>query len=223
MEMFRVSRLKYAPRHQYPDVRFAVFHELIQLGHGMMSLGIWQRGEGKELDWWNAQPEFKKAYSKRMVQSFNMGLRGLLQSGFVHGVAHQVESSMRQCLIYLEPEAEENLLGFRKVWKRLFEMLGLEAWEPLLKMWLVMREGVHHNGKFCPVSRRDLSLDFKGKTYNFRNNVEVEPRDWGYLDDYDFILFLLFETDRMFNAIFDKEEVKEIKRILVRHQEPPRE
>lgn len=223
MEIFRNSRVKYAPRHQYPDVRFAVFHELIQLCHGTMSVGIWLRGEGGNRQWWNQQPEFNKEYSKRMVQSFNMGLRGLQQTGFLHGIGHQIESSLRQCLVYLDPTAEENLLGYRKVWKRLFGALEMEMWEPLLKLWLVMRESVHHSGKFCPASRKDLAIEFKGKTYNFYNNKEIEPEEWGFFDDYDFFLFLLFETDRMFNTLFDKPELRSIRRILLRHQEPPKE
>lgn len=220
MEVFQPSRNKYRLYYKYPDVRFTMFHNLIQLCHGAMSIGIFLRDESSRIEWWNTRPEFTKEYSPRMAQNFSMGLRGQYQKGFFNGIVHQIEYAIRQIATALDPE-EMWVQGasFRKVWQHMLPETGATAYADLLRLLLVARDCMNFNGKHCPPTRKDLTISYKGIEYVFLNNEEIKVEDWGYLDEWDFLLFLLHESNQMLNLIIDSESVVACPLIMSRYME----
>lgn len=220
MEIFQPSRDWIKTRHRYPDVRFTVFHELIQLGHGAMSFGIFLRDEGSRREWWSSRPEFTKEYSRRMVQSFGMGLRSQFQLGFFHGVVHQVEAFFRQVATALAPnEMRTQEEAGMVVGKWVLEQVDKASYGDLLDILAVVRDSLHFNGKHCPPDRKDRLIEYKGVDYAFLNNEDIEADRWGYLDEWDFILFLLGEIRMLLHDVIEAEAVQECPLILARYLE----
>ncbi len=221
LEIVRPVRKYYAPRYQWPDLRFGIFHELAQSCHSVLCLALWQRGEASESNWWHGQPEFDKDYARRTLQNFNIGVRGLAQVGLVGSIVFKLEWALRQVLEAKEGLAAAEVLAGDKVGivQRLLDDLGLEDREPLMQLWWAMQNALHQNGNYCPADGEDLTLRYQGKFYTFLNNEEVQAEDWGYLDEWEFLLFLMRETMDMLKAIFDHHDVAPIPKIVMRHQQ----
>jgi|GEM_PF-6903394 len=222
INLFGESRGKYiSRRHMHPDLRFTFFFDAISLCHSTMTMAQLLRDTGRNLEWWNSQPEFKKSYRERTVQSFASNLRGVSMSALLNGILRLIESSMRQILWHLDPQAPENQQGFRPVWKYLLNELDTLKYEPVIKLLLILRDAAINGGRFCPSLRQDLTLRFQRKDLHFVNNEEIDVTKMGYLDDWAFMLELLKETNALFNDFFDHPSVMEVYRMPARRYEEP--
>lgn len=216
MALFQKSRSRIVTRHIHPDVRFTVFHEAIQICHPVMSLGLLLRDTGQKVEWWHQQPEFKKDYSERIVQTFNMNLRGSGMSALVNGFLGLIEATLRQMLWHLDPKAPENTKGFRPVWKYMLgEFEGLR-YEPVIKLLLILRDAGIYGGKFCSHLRQDLVIRFQQKDLLFENNQEFDVTKYGFLDDWTFLFELLKEVNDMFNHLIDNPQIMAVHRMPAR-------
>ena len=216
MALFQQSRTRIITRHIHPDLRFTFFHSAIQLCHPVMSLGLLLRESGQKVEWWNEQPEFKKEYSERIVQTFNMNLRGSAMSALINGMLGLIEATLRQMLWYLDPKAPENSQGFRPVWKYMLENYEAKRFEPAIKLLLVLRDSAIYAGKFCSRLRQDLELRFQRKDLVFENNQEFDVTKFGYLDDWAFLYELLKEINQLFNHLIDHPEIMAVHRMPAR-------
>lgn len=222
ISLFEKSRGKFmGRRHMHPDLRFTFFFDAISLCHSTMTMAQLLRDPGRNVEWWNGQPEFKKAYKERTIQSFGSNLRGVSMSALLNGTIRLIESSMRQILWYLDQKAPENQQGFRPVWKYLLTELDALRYEPVIKLLLILRDAAINGGRFCPSLRQDLTLRFQQKDLHFVNNEEIDVTKMGYLDDWEFLFELLKEMDLLFNDLFDHPEVMAIYRMPARRYEDP--
>lgn len=219
MALFQRSRSKIVTRHIHPDLRFTFFHEAILKCHPVMSLGLLLRESGQKLEWWNQQPEFKKEYSERIVQTFNMNLRGSGMYALINGMLGLTEATLRQMLWHLDPNAAENQQGFRPVWKYMLGEYDALKYEPAIKLLLVLRDASTYGGKFCSRLRQDLEIRFQRKDLLFKNNQEFDVTKIGYLDDWEFLYELLKEIDELFNHLFDHPEIMAVHRMISRSNE----
>lgn len=219
-EVFSASRNKWLRIKPYPDARYMIFHELGSDCFALGSVAMMLRERATDIEWWNSQAETPASLKKTAVMANHMAMRGMLQFGFFHGVARQLDHIFRQVLRNLDPEARENgPVPFSQVRKVLFQQTSLEKYSGLLTLILLIRDSMTHNGRFCPITRKDLSLDYGGKTYIFKNNEEVEVEEWGFIDTWDFLLYLLKETDKMLNELFESPFVALIPYIQARYLE----
>ena len=184
-----------------------------------MSLGLLLRESGQKLEWWNQQPEFKKEYSERIVQTFNMNLRGSGMYALINGMLGLTEATLRQMLWHLNPNAPENQQGFRPVWKYMLGEYDALKYEPAIKLLLVLRDASTYGGKFCSRLRQDLEIRFQRKDLLFKNNQEFDVTKIGYLDDWEFLYELLKEIDELFNQLFDHPEIMAVHRMISRSNE----
>lgn len=219
LESVRPVRTRYVLKYRFPDLRFGIFHELAQACHSLMCVGMWQRGEASEASWWHAQPEFGKAYQKRTWQNFNIGIRGIAQTGFVSALVFKLESALWQVLEALDKHAPELQMTPQDIGPVLLERLDLADFLPLMELWWTMRNALLQNGNHCPPDGSDLSLRYKGKFYTFLNNEEIRAEDWGYVDEWEFLLYLIRESLELLQAIFDHAMVQLVPQIVMRHQQ----
>lgn len=219
-EIFVPSRNKWVRQRPFPDVRFVVFHELIANCYALGTYAMLVRDRWQEDDWWQGQPELPAQMERSTIQATRMNIRALMQFGFFHGVAKHLDSSFRQVLRSLDPEARENgSVGFSKVWRRLLEQTGLEDYEGLIKLIQLLRDALSSGGKFCPINRKDLTIVYRDKEYLFTNNEDLDAVAWGFIDLWDFMLFLLRDVDHLLNLLFESPFVAMIPHIRARHLE----
>ncbi|MEM7036212.1 MAG: hypothetical protein AAF570_04460 [Bacteroidota bacterium] len=222
MKILKPSRSKWLRIKPYPDIRSVAFHELHAECHSLGVQSMLMRENARSLEWWNAQPELSGRLDKQAMLANNIALRGMLRYGFVQMLSRELEAVFRQVLRNLDPEARENKgAGFRKVWKALLAQTGLEHYEPVIQLLLVIRDSTLHNGKFCPVNRKNLRIRYKDKTCTFLNNAEVDVQEWGFVDMWDFILFLVKEMNQLLNELFESPFVALIHHIRARSLEDP--
>lgn len=218
--IFARSRDKWIRIKPYPDARFLIFHQLAGDSYALGTFAMMLRERATDVEWWNAQPETTGNLDKMAIRANHTSMRALLQFGFFHGVAKHLDHIFRQVLRNLDPEARENgAVAFTRVRRTLFAQTGLEAYEGLITLILLIRDSMAHNGRFCPISRKDLKLNYDGRRYAFKNNEEIEAQEWGFVDTWDFLLYLLRETDQLLNELFQSPFVALIPYIQARYLE----
>lgn len=216
--IFKASRNKWIRLRPHPDARYVVFHELHHTAFSLTIFACLIQEKGLDKAWWNQLEPFGGTFDDHSIRFNNIGLREMLRYGLVGTMARQVEMIFRQVLHYLDPEAPQNeARSFRKVYEELLRQTGLENYHALLQLLLVIRDSLHHNAKFCPPNRNNLKIQYAGKTYSFQNETEIDPQTFGFLDDWEFLLFLVEETDRMLNEVFESPFVATLPYIKTRH------
>jgi hypothetical protein len=196
------SRSHTLMRFPHPDQRFVIFHEMSGLAHGLMLGAMHLRSHGTDIAWWELQPELSHAVDARLMASNNMALRQLLQLGYVQGLLRQLDMAMRQYAGALQGMAGE---GARKplhhIWRQVLETCALPKHIPLLSLLQLHRDSLSQLGKFCPDDRKDLVTRYQGRTFSFIAGAVIDHVALGYIDDWDFLRFLLFASDEMLHEI----------------------
>lgn len=209
--VFRASRDKWLRIKPYPDLRYVVFHELNSLGHTFKVFSLLIRENSTDADWWREQKELGGHYDKMLVKSVNSSMRDFLQYGIFHFAVRQTEDAIRQIHRYLvKVFGDKPKSGIREVYIYLFNRTDLSKYIKLMDLLMATRTCFQNNKKFCPSNGKGVTLEYGGKSFSFENKVEIKPQDWGFIDDWDFILFLFREIDKMLDQLFDSNFVASI-------------
>ena len=93
-------------------------------------------------------------------------------------------------------------------------MVGMNSFDKsppgLMDLLLSVRNCFQNNKKFCPSNGKSATLHYQGKEFRFENKVEIKPKDWGFVDDWELILFFLRQIDRLLDELFESNLVASI-------------
>lgn len=93
----------------------------------------------------------------------------LLRIALIHNFLYAIESSFRLYVRALDPEAcSKGSAQFKSLYEWLLKRTGLQAYASLLDLWRNIRNTLHNNGLFVPLSGKDATVTYKGTTYDFR-------------------------------------------------------
>jgi hypothetical protein len=91
-----------------------------------------------------------------------------LRISFIQGVFFAVESSLRVFVRSLEPTAcAAGCAEFKSIYEWLMKRLGLQHHRDLLDLIRNIRNVMHNNGLFFPLSAKDAAITYRGTTYDF--------------------------------------------------------
>jgi hypothetical protein len=210
------SRTRVAGRHLHPDQRFVIFHELSGLAHALLLGAMHLRSHGSDEAWWDLQPEFSHTVDARTMASNNMAMRQLLQLGYMQGVLRQLDMAMRQYAKALGLRLELNA-PLRQVWKGVTAACDAREYTPLLKLLQIFRDGISQLHRFCPADEQDLRIAYQGKDFHFQAQKEILVSNLGFIDDWDFLKYLIVESDAMLHKLHDSVALSTIPMIETRY------
>jgi hypothetical protein len=207
------SRAATARRHVHPDQRFVIFHEMSGLAHALLLGAMHLRSHGSDPAWWDLQPELTHQVDGLTMASNNMALRQVLHLGYAQGILRQMDMALRQYAAALQRKpgdyrsavpdegSHSAKTPLRKVWKEVVTACEVPEYAPLLGLLQVHRDGISQLGRFCPVDGQDLQIVYKGQRYHFYASQEIEPSNYGFVDDWDFLRFIVLECDQMLHRL----------------------
>jgi hypothetical protein len=197
-------------RHPHPDFRTVFWAELCGQAHAMLVLAMQLRSHGNDLSWWEVQPEFSHTFDKRLIASNNMTIRQLMQLGFVQHVVRQIDLLLRKLLNTLTENPIKTKFPLGSVFLSLLGLTESKGEASLLTLWQIYRDSLSQEGRFCPVNGNDLQLTFGGRQFSFPAQRRIEWDSLGFLDHWEFSLYLLRELAKQINRLFESKLVAEI-------------
>lgn len=212
------ARKHWSRQYIYPDLRFVIWHTFSGQSHSLMVAAMHLRSHGQDPTWWEVQPEFSFQVDSRLMASNNANVRQLLQMGFVQNYMRQLDLAMRQIAQSLGLwKADEVARPLALVWKTVLKECGLKRYAALLSLWLIFRDSTAQLGRFCPLDYKDFRVRYAGREFAFFSDKEIDPQALGFIDHWDFLLFLIQECHQMLHEIFDSVNVRAIAIILPRY------
>lgn len=208
-EMAAHSRAAWTKVHPHPDLRSVVFHELAALAHGLLLGAMHLRSHGEDADWWQAQHEIDHRVTGQLMRSNNQNLRNLLQLGYLEGVLRQLTLAVRQYGTAVAGAGAE-VSSLRQAWRGLLAATSLEEYKPLLSLLQLQRDVIGQHGRYLSGEGSPLAITFRGRRILLQAGQEMRYQDWGFVDDWDFILFLVVQCDGLLDALNRSEALRAV-------------
>lgn len=196
------SRTQCAQVYRHPDQRFVIFHALSGLSHSLLLGAMHMRSHGSDEAWWELQPEFTHAHNAQLMASGNMALREMLQLGYVQGVLRQADMAMRQYAAALQPLGEQPQRVASQVhWQFVLGQCEALPYLPLLRLFQIYRDSLSQMARFCAADGKALQVRYGTRTFRLEANAAIDYDALGFIDDWDFLKFLMTELDQMLHTL----------------------
>ncbi len=209
------ARITWNARHPYPDFRTVYWAELSGHAHAVLVMAMHLRGNGGEVAWWEAQPEFSHTFDKRLIANNNRTIRKTIQLGFVQHVVRQTDILLRQIHATLSEELVAAKLPLRSILGQILKMTECESEASILTLLLIYRDSLSQEGRFCPTNGLDHQIVFGGRKFNFSANKAIQWESCGFLDEWAFSLYLLKGLKTLLYAIFETKRVSALRSLSV--------
>lgn len=135
---------------------------------------------------------------------FNMFLR----VSFIQGIFFAVESSLRVFVRALDPKAcSGGCADFKSIYEWLLKRLKLQIHRDLLDLVRNIRNVMHNNGLFFPISGKDISITYAGIDYSFRVGRPNDFVTWALATG------LALDLGNAVYDIIEADELRNIRRI----------
>lgn len=211
------ARQQYARLYPHPDQRFVVFHELSGLAHALLLGAMQMRSHGTDETWWQSQAEITHSVDTRLMASNNMALRQMLHLGYAQGVMRQLDMAMRQYAVALTGEAAATQWSLHRVWARVVADCSCIGYAPLLPLLQLHRDSLSQLGRFCPADGKPLNMSYKNRRMHFLPQTEITHTALGFIDEWDFMRFLVVEAVAMLHEIHRDSAMTAIPMIATRY------
>ena len=201
-QIFSESRKKVIFFHRYPDLRFVVLHELSGFCSALGNTAMLMRAHEQQPDWWKQQPEIDFEVDAQLADVKLQQVRHQATLGFVQSIVRQVDQAIRQYDKVLGlRQTDEGHKPLSAVLRRVLRGCDLPAFEPLLKLWLVVRDCLSTQEKFRPLNGKSLQIRYPGRNFKFDPKSDIDYQAIGFLDFWDLCLYLIAELDEMLMAL----------------------
>ena len=167
------ARIHWNALHPYPDFRTVFWAEMSGRTHAMLVMAMHLRGQGSEIDWWKAQPEFSHTFDKRLIANNNRTIRQTMQLGFVQHAARQTDIIVRLLHDALSEDLVDAKFPLRSILGQLLRLTECEAEASILTLLLIYRDSLSQEGRFCPANGLDHQILFAGRKFNFSANKAI--------------------------------------------------
>lgn len=135
---------------------------------------------------------------------FNMFLR----ISFIQGIFFAVESSLRVFVRALDSNAcGGGCAEFKSIYEWLLKRLQLQKHRDLLDLVRNIRNVMHNNGLFFPISGRDTAVTYAGVAYRFRVGRHNDFVTWALVTG------LALDLGKAVRDIVEAEELRKVRRI----------
>jgi hypothetical protein len=144
-----------------------------------VAVSVWiglQYYEGEILDgadlneaWWRRKADLPAEIPSdiwRDLAIYTLSFNGFLRNGFLLTLLSDViEGSFRGYLRIMDP-VKYRKLSLYWVYRYIIEVLDLPQYEPLCKLFRLMRNCIHNNGLFLPDDGADDVVEYDGRRVN---------------------------------------------------------
>lgn len=173
--------------------RMANIIEQIQLSHLNIQHNL------VEPDWWTS---IGQNLSHKKQFDIIDDCIGFTKMVFFQNIFASTENFLRIILRTLDPnECKFGTGPFENIYTNLFSRLNLRHHCPLMDLMRCVRNTVHNNGVYFHKSRNDLTIVYKGNSYEFKIGKIVDFLTW------DFAIHLINETVIMINEIINHSDI----------------
>ncbi len=197
-------------RHLHPDFRSVYWSELCGQAHALLVNAMHLRSHGNDLSWWEVQPEFSHTFDKRLIANNNKTIRQLMQLGFVQHVVRQMDLLLRELLNTLSANPIKTKYPLGSVFLSLLGLTESKGEASLLTLWQIYRDSLSQEGRFCPVNGKDLQLTLGDRKFSFAAQHPIQWDSFGFLDEWEFCLFMLREMLEMVGSLLQAPKVAQI-------------
>ncbi len=151
------------------------------------------------------------------MASNNMALRQMLHLGYAQGVMRQLDMAMRQYAVALTGEAAATQWSLHRVWARVVADCSCIGYAPLLPLLQLHRDSLSQLGRFCPADGKPLNMSYKNRRMHFLPQTEITHTALGFIDEWDFMRFLVVEAVAMLHEIHRDSAMTAIPMIATRY------
>lgn len=167
---------------QHKDARVTVFwNTQTVLASTALGLVLVKRSLHEE-SFWNVINVVEKQNLDVAKAELERGLEAFVKLGLIQIFFSVIESAFRAYLRAFDPNVfSKGTTGFMRVYDRLQKRLATipEDSVTLLELWAEIRNAIHNNGVyFNPKGSFDVTVNYKGNSYEFRNGQKIDFADW---------------------------------------------
>jgi hypothetical protein len=188
------------------DARITVFNKCSNVCSSVLLGYVFIDKYLSNKEWW-------KLYSTLPIDSKEIQRAGnefemFLRVSLIQSTLYAVESSFRIYVVFLDSKACSNGLGeFKNIYEWLLKRTSLQSYSALLDIFRNIRNSMHNNGLFLPISGKDSTIKYKGRSFEFKYGL---PNDFVSTI---LILELISDVRELLLAIVQSEDMKEHRHI----------
>jgi len=161
----------------YKDVRHTMILKCVEvLQNTILGIDHIDKQVGKS-SWWKSDDcpiNTTNDDIRNIADSFEM----FIKLAFIHIFFSSIESSFRMLLRSIDPSSCNNATKeFKSIYSALLSKLKLD-YKPLLDILTYLRNTIHNNGVYFPVSNKNVSIRYKGTLYVFKIGKPHEYASW---------------------------------------------
>jgi len=157
------------------DARITVFSKLVDVFRATELSFIFMSKFLMDISWWHRVCQ--KPINNTVPQVYINGFNRFIKFGLVHGIFSCVESSIRIFLRALDTAACNcGLDNFKNIYECLLQSKlsnPLPKGVELLRLFRLIRNTIHNNGVYFHKNGKEYTIKWKGKTYEFKQDVPV--------------------------------------------------
>jgi len=169
-----------SPEH---DARITAFSKLINVLNSLQIAFTFVSKHQLHKQWWDAIARALLPDADRQIYANEFV--NFIKVGFVHAIFSSIESSLRLFLRALDPVAcNGGMAEFKSIYDCLFSSKLATAptdGTQLLDLLRLVRNTIHNNGVYFSPRVSNVTLNWQGQTYEFRQGVPVDFVTWEFL------------------------------------------
>ena len=214
ISIFQTSATKYQGKFGANDVRFRVFLDIRATANSVKIYSILIENYTSETTWWKERKEFTNQFDNSLVKSINFSLIEFTKFGHYHIINMHVEDTLRSIVKSLSPEAcNKGTAEFKSIYSHILAELNLQTFEPLFDIFRSLRNSIHNNGTCYNKNGANNNYLYNGINFNFDHGKIITVDTWGFIDFWEFSLYIFGEINKALNEIFDSNEVSKLPQI----------
>jgi len=165
------------------DARITAFSKMINIFNSVQLALIFISEHLLDLNWWKAIS--REVIPVSDVRRYVAEFMNFSKIGFVQSLFSATESSLRLFLRALDPAACDGGTGpFKSIYDCLFTT-KLSACPPegveLLDLFRLVRNTIHNNGVYFHRDGRNVTVTWRGTSYEFKQSLPVNFVTWQFL------------------------------------------
>jgi hypothetical protein len=188
------------------DARLTIFNKCSNVA-GSTHLGVaFMAHHLCKSDWWAQKAKYSATPQaiQNSCDEFNMFLR----ISFIQNLFFALESSFRVFVRALDPVAcSQGCSEFKSIYEWLFKRLNIQRHGPLLDLIRNVRNVMHNNGLFFPISAKNANVTYRGQRYLFEVGKPNSFVTW------KFILQLVPDLNSVTVDVVESPEMVQVPRI----------
>jgi hypothetical protein len=175
------------------DARITAFSKLINVFNSLQLALTFLSKHLLYTQWWDAIARASIPDSDKQVYADEFA--NFIKVGFVHAMFSSIESSLRQFLRALDPAAcNGGMAKFKSIYDCLFSSKLATApadGTQLLDLLRLVRNTIHNNGVHFNPHGGNVTLNWQGQTFEFRQGYPVDFVTWEFLIQVSDVLRML--------------------------------